>query len=184
MASKGVSSKLAHTDGRGALVYSPDGTQIITCGRRHVCEIFDPDNLAAEPRTIEHHDSPVTTLAINKKGKHLVTGTEAHMVQYFSYPACEFEKNITRAQAPIQHVAFDAKGKFVAVGGDDGVIRMCLTTMANQYTTLKQHSDSILCIAFDPKGEFLASSSADGTVAFGTSPTSRRCSRRSASRTR
>ena len=164
MASKGVSSKLAHTDGRGALVYSPDGTQIITCGADTFVKIFDPDNLAAEPRTIEHHDSPVTTLAINKKGKHLVTGTEAHMVQYFSYPACEFEKNITRAQAPIQHVAFDAKGKFVAVGGDDGVIRMCLTTMANQYTTLKQHSDSILCIAFDPKGEFLASSSADGTV--------------------
>lgn len=163
MSSKGVTSRLAHTDGRGALVYSPDGSQIITCGSDTFVKIFDADNLAAEPRTIEHHDSPVTTLAIDRKGKHIVTGTEAHLVQYFSYPACEFEKNITRAQSSIQHVAFDHKGRFVAVGGDDGVIRQCATSMP-QYTTLKSHTDSILCIAFDPKGEFLATSSADGSV--------------------
>ena len=138
-------------------------SQILTCGADTFVKIFDPDNLSAEPRTIEHHDSPVTTLAIKRSGKNIVTGTEAHMVQYFGYPSCTFEKNITRAQSPIQAVAFDPKGKFVAVGGDDGVIRMCMTSMP-QYTNLKSHSDAILTLAFDPKGEFLASSSADGTV--------------------
>jgi WD40 repeat protein len=41
--------------------------QILTCGADTFVKVFDTDNFAAEPRTIEHHDSPVTTLAINKK---------------------------------------------------------------------------------------------------------------------
>ena len=108
----------------------------MTCGADTHVKIFDADNIGAEPRTIEHHDSPVTTLAINAKGKYLATGTEAHMVQYFGFPSCEFQKNLTRAQSPIQHVAFDAKGKLLAVGGDDGVIRM-VNCAAAQCATLK-----------------------------------------------
>ena len=70
-------------------------------------KIFDADNIGAEPRTIEHHDCP-SPPRLNAKGKYLATGTEAHMVQYFGFPSCEFQKNLTRAQSPIQHVAFDA----------------------------------------------------------------------------
>ena len=138
-------------------------SQIVTCGADTFVKVFEADNLAAEPRTIEHHDSPVTTLAIHRKGTYLATGTEAHMVQYFGFPSCELLKNLTRAQSPIQHIAFDPKGRNVAVGGDDGVIRLVNCATA-QYATLKGHSDSVLCVAFDPKGEFFASSSADGTI--------------------
>lgn len=85
------------------------------------------------------------------------------MAQYFSYPSCEFTKNLTRTQSAIHHVAFDRKGKFLATGGDDGVIRLVNIGIV-QYTVLKGHTDAVLCVAFDPKGEFFASSSADGTV--------------------
>ena len=139
-------------------------SRILTCGVDTFVKIFDVDNPAAEPRTINYHQSPVTALAIKKNGKNIVTGTESHFVQYFSYPTCEFDKNITRTQSPVQAVVFDHKGKFIAVGGDDGIIRMCIASATNSYTVLKGHTDSILSLAFDPLGDYLASSSADGTV--------------------
>lgn len=96
---KGVHLKCAHTDGRGAICYAPNGRcaaagrpapaarppampapaaadgglapaarrHILTCGEDTFVKIFESDNVDAEPRTLEHHDAPVTTLAIDGK---------------------------------------------------------------------------------------------------------------------
>ena len=118
---KGVHTKCAHNEGRGALCYSPDGKcvlppparpvarsrpptrarrrrHILTCGEDTFVKIFEAANLNAEPRTVEHHDAAVTTLAINSKGTSLVTGTESHTASVFSYPSTEFSRLATRAQ--------------------------------------------------------------------------------------
>jgi WD40 repeat protein len=64
---KGVHLKCAHTDGHGALTYASDGSEIVTCGADNLVKIFDINNFAAEPRNVEYHDSPVTTIAVNSK---------------------------------------------------------------------------------------------------------------------
>ena len=98
---KGVHLKCAHTEGRGAVCYSPDGRcaaapaaarrqpaglaspprrpanlppaaahrHILTCGEDTFVKIFEAENLSAEPRTLEHHDAPVTALAIDRKAR-------------------------------------------------------------------------------------------------------------------
>jgi hypothetical protein len=65
------------------------------------------------------------------------------MVNFLTYPACEFDKLVTRGQSPIRHVEFGPKGRFLAVSTDDGVIRYINVQMPNQFTVLKGHSDSV-----------------------------------------
>ena len=40
---------------------------MLTSGADTLVKIIDVDNLAAEPRTVEHHDAAINTLAINPK---------------------------------------------------------------------------------------------------------------------
>ena len=40
---------------------------ILTCGEDTFVKIFAADDLDSEPRTLEHHDSPVTAIAIDRK---------------------------------------------------------------------------------------------------------------------
>ena len=142
------------------------GRSIITAGADTYVKIFDADKIfTAEPRTIEHHDAAITTIALNRKATLLATGTESHLAAFFNFPNGDFVKNLVRAQSQIQHIAFDNKGRFLAIGADDGVIRIAVTNSPTPMVTLlKGHSDAIMCVAYDPKGEYLASSSADGTV--------------------
>ena len=39
----------------------------MTCGADTFVKIFETENLNAEPRTLEHHDAAITTLAVNSK---------------------------------------------------------------------------------------------------------------------
>ncbi|EOD21019.1 hypothetical protein EMIHUDRAFT_450890 [Emiliania huxleyi CCMP1516] len=167
---KGVHLKCAHTEGRGAISYAPDGRHIVTCGKDTFVKIFEAEELSAEPRTLEIHDAhaPVTALAMDRKGARVVTGTDAHIASVFSYPSGEGMRMLTRMQSAVRCIALDPKGRIAAVGAEDGAIRMCMVNAsgagASQFVSVKGHTDSVLCLAFDPKGEYLASSSADGTV--------------------
>eukprot|EP00965_Chrysotila_dentata_P112873 3729338-Pleurochrysis_carterae.AAC.3 len=132
MAAKGVFFKCAHSEGKGALSYTPDGrqaapamrrivlgdrlelqwetvshllrncwhitarlhrrrmeccvgcvgrgyfdqvnvllcrAQIVTGGEDTLIKIFQAEDLDAEPRTIEHHEAPITALAIDRKAR-------------------------------------------------------------------------------------------------------------------
>lgn len=42
-------------------------SQVVTCGADTFVKVFDADNIGAEPRTIEHHDAAINTIAINPK---------------------------------------------------------------------------------------------------------------------
>ena len=40
---------------------------LLTCGQDTLVKVFDADNFSAEPRTIDHHESPVTSIAVDRK---------------------------------------------------------------------------------------------------------------------
>ena len=57
------SLRLLHSDSL------PTGTRshILTSGADTFVKIFEADNIATEPRTIEHHDAAINTMAISPK---------------------------------------------------------------------------------------------------------------------
>ena len=120
---KGVHLKCAHTEGRGAIAYAPDGRHIVTCGEDTFVKIFEAEELSAEPRTLEIHDAPVTALAMDRKGARVVTGTDAHIASVFSYPSGEGMRMLTRMQSAVRCIALDPKGRIAAVGAEAPVTR-------------------------------------------------------------
>lgn len=142
----------------------------MTGGADTLVKIFEAGNLNAEPQTCDYHQAPVNTLAIHPKvpalpllnsaataayrvlgslwpqAKAICTGTEEHMVNFLTYPSCEFEKLVTRGQSAIRHVEFGPKGRFLAVATDDGVIRYINVQMPAQFTVLRGHTDSVRAI--------------------------------------
>ena len=49
----------------------------MTCGADALIKIFDTETISNEPRTIESHDSPVNTLAINNKVRRIAASHTA-----------------------------------------------------------------------------------------------------------
>ena len=152
-----------------ALVFSPDGTALVSNGDRRL-DIRSPKD-AAILRNIPCDLPKITTLAFAPDGRVLaVGGGEPGVrgeVQLLSWSQGKLLYRFGEHTDLITRVAFDADGKHLAVAASDHVSRVWrlhADGVPTKTMTLIGHAGPVLAIAFSPSGESIVTGSADRSL--------------------
>jgi len=152
-----------------ALVFSPDGEDLISNGDRRL------DIRSPKDAIIQRHlacDLPkITTIAFAPNGQLLAVGGGEPGVRgealLLSWPEGKLLHRLTNHIDVVTQVAFDAEGKRLGVASSDHSARVWqLSEKAAPATafTLTGHAGPVLAIAFSPSGQTIVTASADRSL--------------------
>lgn len=104
-----------------------------------------------------------TDVAIDKKGKMLVSSSQDKTVTLWRLDSQKVIKTFAQHQAAVNCVAMTPDGKWMASGGWDNTIFVNSLPDGEKSFKLEAHTGAILALAFSPDGKYLVSGSDDNS---------------------
>jgi WD40 repeat protein/serine/threonine protein kinase len=118
--------------------------------------------LHGELKTLVRHGQPVTSVAISRDGRRIVTGSDTAKV--WDAPSGKEVLTLTGHDSAINSVAFSPDGLRIATGSKDHTAKIWDAASGKVLLTLKGHSNEVFCVAFSPDGQRIVTSSFDHTA--------------------
>jgi WD40 repeat protein/energy-coupling factor transporter ATP-binding protein EcfA2 len=143
---------------RTPFAVSPDGTRLVTAGRRVWNAIT-----GAEVATMVGPKIGIPHMAFSPDGKLLATaeGDEARLWDTETWTELATLAGHTNG---VEHVAFDPSGAKLVTASHDATAKIWDSSTGEELTTLEGHHETIWDVAFSPAGTQVATASHDGTV--------------------
>ena len=168
---KQTASCSGHRGDIGALVFSPDGTRLVSSGEDQVARLWDPAT-GVLIATCRGHESMVLSAAFRPDGQRLVTtSADGTVRQRDAATGREAEAPYDRHHGVVAAVVYSPDGQSVASAGADRTVRVWRATGRQDVAVLHGHTGVVTRLAFAPGGRRLASlcvSTIDSSVADGT----------------
>ncbi|QOU19940.1 U3 snoRNP protein [Brettanomyces bruxellensis] len=155
-----------HFDSMNSVVYSPDGSRLVTAADDGKIKIWDVTSgfcLA----TFEEHTSAVTDLAFARHGQVLFSSSLDGTVRAWDLMRYRNFRTFTSTERiQFSSVAVDSSGEVVAAGSlDDFAIHVWSVRTGQLLDQLAGHEGPVSCLSFGTEGKaLLASSSWDKTI--------------------
>jgi WD40 repeat protein len=118
---------------------------------------------AQGPAELKGHTALVSSVAFNKAGNLLASGSYDKSVKLWDYPSGKVLQTLNHGAA-VYTVAFNVDGNVVASGAQDNIIKLWNPQDGKSIQELKGHTGIVTSIAYSPDGVLLASGSADKSV--------------------
>ena len=93
------------------------------------------------------HKAGVTSVALSKDGKFIVSGDSEGTIKTWNYVTGEEVKSFEGDNCEKNSVTFSKDGKFIVVGCENGKIKIMSTETKNYIRTLVGHNDSVKSVA-------------------------------------
>jgi len=156
---------IAHKGGYvRALVFSPDGTQIVS-GSDSGSGVFLWN--ARTGKEIRRWDPFLTrAIAISADGKQVVAGGYAKKMKIWDVATNGQARELPDQGTRIMALAFSPNARHLACGGEDGSVSVWNEQGTAPVWTLRAHASDVTALVFSPDGKQLVSSSYDGTARF------------------
>ena len=152
-----------HVGSIHALVYTPDGTRLISAGADQVIRIWDLAN-GRLARSLEGHSAPVHALAIDPHGRLLASAGAEGMIRIWDLGEGTLLRSLTGHANWVMSLAFHPDGTRLASAGADRTVRLWDPRGGREVLTLHGHQGRVNGVAFSGDGSRLASVSEDGLV--------------------
>ncbi len=141
--------------------FAPDNSAIATGHRDGAVNLWSPSGKLLQGMS---HKKAITSLAFNRTGQYLVTGSEDYTASVWNVATGRPAGDPIRHDAPVTSVAFDPAGDRVATAADDGTVRIWDALTGQPITETLRHDKGVTGLAFSHDGKVLYSASRDRTV--------------------
>ena len=152
--------------------FTADSGAVLTCGKDGKARLTAgpaPDggagnNTATRLREFVGHNEAVYALAVDAKGKFLVTGGKDRTVRVWEITSGKQLRSFQGHMSPVLAVAIRPDGRQVATCGKDGLVHLWDASTWQRQGPLRGHTGTVFAVAYSPDGKRLASTGADTTV--------------------
>ena len=151
-----------HTKAINAVLFSPDGTRIVTASADQTGVVWDAVSGRALT-TLKGHNGFVTCLAFSPDGRRIVTGSGDASIKVWDLNGKQLF-TIPGDGLSVYCVSFSPDGQFIAAGGDGQASRVYDSATGRELVRLEGHTARITCVAFSADGQRLATGSRDQTI--------------------
>ena len=148
-----------------AVAVDPNGEEGFNDQQREgEVQLWDVDSRSRVGRTIAPGAGSVLSLAFNRRGTLLATGSYFGRVDLWDVATqARSGKSMKASDEGFPSVAFDPSGRLVAAGGAIGPVRVWrVADQRPAFPPLPGHTPPVTGAAFDPAGSFLATTSLFG----------------------
>ena len=155
----------ARTVGCSRLPWIPNGEEGFNDQQQEgEVQLWDVDSRRRVGRKIAPGAGSVLSLAFNRRGKLLATGSYSGRVDLWDVASqARHGKSMKASDEGFPSVAFDPSGRLVAAGGAIGPVRVWrVADQRPAFPPLSGHTRPVTGVAFDPAGSFLATTSLFG----------------------
>jgi WD40 repeat protein len=152
-----------HVGSIHALVFSRDGSRLISAGSDRIIRIWDPSN-GRLIRNLAGHSGTIYALALDPGGEHLASAGSDGSIRIWDPGEGRLVQTLTGHTNWVQCLSFHPDGTRLASAGADATVRIWDPLGGREVLTLRGHRERVHGVSFSPDGSRLASASADGVV--------------------
>jgi WD40 repeat protein/tetratricopeptide (TPR) repeat protein len=153
----------------GSVAFSPDGTQFVTGGLRHMnslgrhAKLWDArtGKVLMEMKGIKE---PVLSVAFSKDGKRIATGSSNNTATVWDAETGTALLELKGHTGYVNSVAFSPDGTRIVTGSRDRTVRVWDARTGMTLVELKGHTDLVTSVSFTPDGTRILSASRGDTV--------------------
>ncbi|MFC9686319.1 NB-ARC domain-containing protein [Streptomyces sp. NPDC056948] len=143
-----------------ALVFTPDGSRLLTCSNDRTLRIWGPGGVEGA------HDlsGAVRAAGFSPDGSRLATGSQSAVVRIWDTITGQAVQTLTGHRGAVLTVAFGPDGTRLVTGGNDRIALAWDPTSSGTPVALTGRTDQLYAVVSSPDGSCVASSNRDTAV--------------------
>jgi WD40 repeat protein len=161
---KKLLSITGHRDGINAIVFTLDGTQLISASSDRTIRFWD--TASGRPGAVLNgHEDQVYGLALSPKGDRIVTTGKDRTARIWNIaPEGSREYFTFNMGSPIHAIAISPDGSRLAEASEDKTVQVFATGSERLFYTLQGHNGPVTAVTFSHDGTRILTGSKDGTA--------------------
>ena len=152
-----------HSDQVRSIVYSPDGSQVLTASYDKTARIWDA-RTGRQLRALTGHTQRVRFAAFSPDGKLIVTASLDKTARIWDAQTGKQLQQFDGHNERVRSAAFSPDGRRVVTGGYDNTVRMWDVGTGAEIRAFKGHTGVITATSFSPDGKHILSAAHDNTA--------------------
>ena len=115
-------------------------------------------------QTIDAHDSWIRSIAINRQGTYIISGSGDRSIKLWHLHNGQLHQTLQGHNGWVRALAISPDDALMVSGGNDNSVCLWQLAQGQQVATLNGHTDSVRAVAFSPDGQWIYTGSQDKTV--------------------
>lgn len=154
----------AHAKWAFSIVWSGDGTSLMTGGGDTLIQQYDTGNFKKAPRTFRSHTNDVHSIVLSRNGRIMISSGDDARIIVWDVQDARAIHILTGHERQIPSVALSPDEMMIASGSRDHTIRLWDLRSGVLRDTLIGHAADVMCVRFSPDGSLIASGGWDYTA--------------------